>query len=61
VIYKETPDKPFVACSLEPDNGKTNIEFSRNNKTAISAQFLVMALCWYMFLPIAKESAQLVG
>ncbi len=60
VLYKESPDKPFVACSMEPGNGKTSIAFNRNNKAATSAQFLVMALCWYMFLPVAKETGQLV-
>ena len=57
ILYKESKHKPLITCSLNIDNGKTSIEF---NKAKIAETFsctgLLMALCWYMFLPAAKET-----
>ncbi len=56
VIYKETKDHPFVVCGLKPNNGNPKVEFSKNSQLKPSQHFLLMALCWYMFLPVAKEN-----
>lgn len=56
VIYKETKDHPFVVCGLEPKNGNPRVEFNKNNQLKPSQHFLMMAVCWYMFLPVAKEN-----
>jgi hypothetical protein len=56
VIYKESIDQPFVVCGLKPNDGNPGIVLSKNNKLKPSQHFLLMALCWYMFLPVAKES-----
>jgi hypothetical protein len=53
VIYKESKENPFAVCEL-------NINAARfeKNKTlpASLASGLLLSLCWYMFLPVAKES-----
>ena len=57
VIYKETKDRPFVTCGLKPGNGNTSVQFTKENKLSPTQHFLLMAVCWYMFLPVAKENA----
>lgn len=56
VIYRETKEKPFVICGLKADNGNTSVKFSKENQLSPTQHFLLMALCWYMFLPVAKEN-----
>jgi hypothetical protein len=57
VLYKGSKDAPVISCSLDTTDGNPSIEF---NKTRTSETFshtgLLVALCWYMFLPIAKEN-----
>ena len=56
IIFKETKDKPFVTCGLQANNGNTSIKLTKENQLSPSQHFLLMALCWYMFLPVAKEN-----
>jgi hypothetical protein len=54
VLYKESIDNPFVVCGLNVTNGNASVHFKKN-KDLISHPELLMALCWYMFLPVTKE------
>ena len=56
VIYRDNKDEPFVTCGLKADNGDTSVKFSKENKLNPSQHVLLMALCWYMFLPVAREN-----
>jgi len=57
VLYKDSIDNPFVSCSLNAKEGETSIHFSKDKKLAdTSHPGLLMALCWYMFLPVTKEN-----
>lgn len=57
ILYKESKEKPFVACGLSDEQGKTAIRFSKDQGLANEPHpGLLMALCWYMFLPVAKEN-----
>ena len=57
VLYKESKEKPFVTCSLTVNEGTTDVLFSKDKGlSATSHPGLLMALCWYMFLPVAKEN-----
>jgi hypothetical protein len=56
VIYRDTKDKPFVICGLKVNNGDASVRFNNQTTLSPSQHFLLMALCWYMFLPVAKES-----
>lgn len=57
VIYKESKDKPIMICGLSTDKGSTGIHFKKDHSlTATSHPGLLMALCWYMFLPVTKEN-----
>lgn len=57
VLYKEAMDKPAVVCGLSTKDGDTAVHFSKDSsiKTAPHPG-LLMALCWYMFLPVTKEN-----
>ncbi len=57
ILYKESKNKPLVVCSLKASEGNTSVEFRKDkNLPASSHPGLLMALCWYMFLPVAKEN-----
>lgn len=57
ILYKESMEKPFVNCSLSTKDGDAEINFIKD-KSLNNAPHpgLLMALCWYMFLPVAKEN-----
>ena len=57
-IFKSQPDQPLVTCGLKTDNGNPEVQFRRdkNQLSGITHSGLLMALCWYMFLPVAKEN-----
>ena len=57
VLYKETKDKPFVSCGLSTKKGNADVKFTKDKILSDTAHpGLLMALCWYMFLPVAKEN-----
>jgi hypothetical protein len=57
VLYKESKDKPFVTCGLGIKDGDPAVNFTKDKKLSDSTHpGLLMALCWYMFLPVAKEN-----
>jgi hypothetical protein len=66
VLYKETKEKPFVTCGLSTKKFSNNdpigmenaaVKFSKDKILSETAHpGLLMALCWYMFLPVAKEN-----
>lgn len=61
VLYKESKNKPLVVCGLSAENGNAGVYFSKDNTTATMPHpGLLMALCWYMFLPVAKENVAAV-
>lgn len=55
-IYKDSKEEPLVVCGLKPKNGNTLIKFGNKGKTGNAEHILLMSLCWYLFLPIAKEN-----
>lgn len=57
VLYKESKEHPFVVCGLNTESGSTDVHF-KNNKAIANTSYpsLLMALCWYMFLPVTKEN-----
>ena len=55
VIYKESIDQPSVICGLNVHEGDTSVHFEKDKNRTFSHPSLLMALCWYMFLPVAKE------
>lgn len=65
-LYKDSIEQPFAVCGINTDAPvKSNNEFSILSKNKIAANVhagLLMALCWYMYLPVAKDKmAALVG
>ncbi len=56
-IFKEHADQPMITCGLKTDEGNPEVQFKRDkNQLDGSYSSLLMALCWYMFLPVAKEN-----
>lgn len=57
VLYKESKENPFVVCGLNTKGGAPAVHFSKENDLhSTSHPGLLMALCWYMFLPVTKEN-----
>ena len=57
VLYKDSKDKPFVTCGLSTKEGTAAVHFTKDKQLAdTSHPGLLMALCWYMFLPVTKEN-----
>ncbi len=57
VLYKESKDKPFVSCGLSVKEGTPAVDFTKDKLLSdTSHPGLLMALCWYMFLPVTKEN-----
>ncbi len=52
LLYKETKEHPTLVCGLNIDDGKTSVQLQNKSNTS-SQTSLLMALCWYMFLPVA--------
>ena len=56
ILYKETKEQPLIVCGLNVDKGNTAVHFKKNKTEETPHPELLMALCWYMFLPVAKEN-----
>lgn len=54
VIYKDSMESPVLVCGLDVKSGHTSIHLGKDKMPA-STSSLLMALCWYMFLPVTKE------
>jgi len=50
IIYKDSVDTPLADCALKLDNDQSILP---SIKPAASHQSLLLALCWYLFLPVA--------
>lgn len=57
VLYRDSKENALVSCSLQVKNGNADVKF-RNEQELPDGSHpgLLMALCWYMFLPVAKEN-----
>ena len=63
ILYKDSKENPFVVCGLNNIDDNTALHFSKDtNLQNTSHPGLLMALCWYMFLPVTqdKQFAELV-
>lgn len=54
ILYKESKEQPVLVCGLNMKNGNTSVRVEKN-KELVAHSGLLMALCWYMFLPVTKE------
>lgn len=58
ILYKESKSNVFVTCGLNvADNDQNAVRFTKDKQLSATAHpGLLMALCWYMFLPVTKEN-----
>lgn len=56
VIRSEEENKPLVVCGLSAKTGRTSVELNKQLPLSNAEHFLLMALCWYLFLPVAKDN-----
>jgi hypothetical protein len=54
LIYDSNLQSPLASCKPNPDNGNTQIALVN---TGINNSCLLLGLCWYLSLPVAKERA----
>jgi hypothetical protein len=52
IVYKESKDKPLAVCALHLENDKSILPSVKPSATQHS---LLLALCWYLFLPVSRE------
>lgn len=57
-IYKNNYGEPLVSCGLKVEGDNPMGVLFRNNESLNDARTaaLLMAICWYLFLPVAKET-----
>lgn len=55
IIFKDSKNNPFVTCDFQKEEKNASINITNQNKLGPAQHFLLMALCWYMFLPVAKN------
>ena len=61
-IHRENDtEKPFVTCELETTSHHPSVKFKKEKELSPVQHFLLMSLCWYMFLPAAKENMAITG
>ena len=53
IIYKKSKKEPLLVCGLKTQRENTFVHFAKNEENISS---LLMALCWFLFLPVAKEN-----
>lgn len=57
IIYRDAKENPLVTCGLKVKNGSTDIRVNDEQQVPDGSHpGLLMAICWYMFLPVAKEN-----
>jgi hypothetical protein len=56
-IFKENEEKPFVICAIKTDRENTLFDVNNEHEQLTASEhFMLMSLCWYMFLPVAQKS-----
>lgn len=56
-LFRDEANQPVVACGLEAKEGNAGIYFRKDKQLGeMPHPGLLMALCWYMFLPVAREN-----
>ena len=54
-IYDSNTQRPLVTCALSADNGAGILPFGKQ-PNSIDIISLILAHCWYLFLPVIKEN-----
>jgi hypothetical protein len=52
IIYKDSPENPLAVCSLNIDKDKNIVP---SIKQGADYHSLLLTLCWYLNLPVAKQ------
>lgn len=56
-VYEEGDNKPVVACGLTVKEGQTAVKLTSGGRFVNEdIQYILFALSWYLFLPIAQEN-----
>ncbi len=56
VIYKESREQPLMVCGINVDNSGSGEVQVKDRTTPNAQSSLLLALCWYMLLPVAQEN-----
>lgn len=58
ILFKESESKPLLVCGMNKQEGKSSVDLPANrNFLPGTYPGLLMALCWYMLLPVTPKSA----
>lgn len=57
IIYKESKDHPVIVCGLNVNNVNASPRLKNEKNLPVNSHSsLILALCWYMSLPVAEEA-----
>ena len=57
ILYGDDEGQPLIRCGLDTRKNRTAVHFDGNHSLPDAPHpSLLMALCWYLFLPVAKEN-----
>lgn len=57
IIYKESKDQPLITCGLNVNNVNASPRLKNEKNLPVdSHSSLILALCWYMLLPVTEEA-----
>ncbi|MFI5132863.1 MAG: hypothetical protein ACHQEB_00940 [Chitinophagales bacterium] len=57
VVYKDSKTHPLTVCRLNVNKSNLTADVSKKNTPLANLHSsLLLALCWYLFLPVSKES-----
>ncbi len=54
LIYNDESHQPFINCELQTNKGNAAINYIADY-SPIDNSWLLLGLCWYLFLPVVKE------
>jgi hypothetical protein len=54
VVFRKNINEPLLTCGLVINSSEPSVNFNPEDNNEISS--LLLALCWYIFLPVAKDT-----
>ena len=61
-VFRDETKQPVLSCELQTGEKIADVELKQKTKPGLHHHFLLIALCWYIFLPVTQSNpSQLVG
>ena len=60
-IYKDDRNQPLIVCELTNKNSGPEVKLNDVNPSDLFHSSLLMAMCWYLFMPVLADKRLAVG